>query len=177
MLSTSDVAFYGEQGYLVVPDALDASTLSSIRAEMARILDRARHVTAHTDMYDLETGHRADDPRVRRVKTPHRFFPMFQRLMRHPRLVAILQDLLGPAVRLHGSKINLKSPRYGSPVEWHQATSGGRPLQKAVFCSTYEQLVKFDTPQLHQTLEIRGCEAGRCQRRTAWLVVFSIPIP
>jgi len=120
MLSTSDVAFYREQGYLVVPDVLDASTLSSIRAEMARILDRARHVTTHTDMYDLEPGHRADDPRVRRVKTPHRFFPVFQRLMRHPRLVAILQDLLGPAVRLHGSKINLKSPRYGSPVEWHQ---------------------------------------------------------
>src|SRR4029453_3727139 len=23
-------------------------------------------------------------------------------------------------VRLHGSKINLKSPRYGSPGEWHQ---------------------------------------------------------
>ena len=23
-------------------------------------------------------------------------------------------------MRLHGSKINLKSPRYGSPVEWHQ---------------------------------------------------------
>ncbi|HET9923162.1 MAG TPA: phytanoyl-CoA dioxygenase family protein, partial [Methylomirabilota bacterium] len=30
------------------------------------------------------------------------------------------QDLLGAAIRLHSSKINLKSPRYGSPVEWHQ---------------------------------------------------------
>jgi hypothetical protein len=81
---------------------------------------RARAVTTHTDMYDLEPGHRPDDPRVRRVKTPHRFFPVFQQLLRHPRLVSVLQDLLGPAVRLHSSKINLKSPRYGSPVEWHQ---------------------------------------------------------
>ena len=120
MLSPSDVAFYREQGYLVVPDVLDADTLAEARREMARILDGARAVTAHTDMYDLEPGHRADDPRVRRVKTPHKFFPVFQRLMRHPRLVAILQDLLGAAVRLQGSKINLKSPRYGSPVEWHQ---------------------------------------------------------
>jgi ectoine hydroxylase-related dioxygenase (phytanoyl-CoA dioxygenase family) len=120
MLSPADVAFYREQGYLVVPDVLDADTLAEVRREMARILDGARAVTAHTDMYDLEPGHRADDPRVRRVKTPHKFFPVFQRLMRHPRLVAILQDLLGPAVRLQGSKINLKSPRYGSPVEWHQ---------------------------------------------------------
>ena len=57
---------------------------------------------------------------MRRVKTPHRFFPVFQQLLRHPRLVAVLQDLLGPSLRLTGSKINLKSPRYGSPVEWHQ---------------------------------------------------------
>ena len=120
MLSASDVTFYREQGYLVVPDVLDAATLETVSREMARILEGARAVTRHTDMYDLEPGHRANDPRVRRVKTPHRFFPVFQQLMRHPRLVAILQDLLGAAIRLHSSKINLKSPRYGSPVEWHQ---------------------------------------------------------
>jgi ectoine hydroxylase-related dioxygenase (phytanoyl-CoA dioxygenase family) len=34
--------------------------------------------------------------------------------------VSILQALLGPGVRLHGSKLNLKAPHYGSPVEWHQ---------------------------------------------------------
>ena len=120
MLSPADVAFYREQGYLVVPDVLDAATLEMARSALTRILDGARAVSAHSDMYDLEPGHRSDDPRVRRVKTPHKFFPIFQRLMRHPRLVEILQDLLGPAVRLHSSKINLKSPRYGSPVEWHQ---------------------------------------------------------
>ncbi len=120
MLSASDVTFYRERGYLVVPDVLDAATLETVSREMARILEGARAVTRHTEMYDLEPGHRANDPRVRRVKTPHRFFPVFQQLMRHPRLVAILQDLLGAAIRLHSSKINLKSPRYGSPVEWHQ---------------------------------------------------------
>jgi ectoine hydroxylase-related dioxygenase (phytanoyl-CoA dioxygenase family) len=120
MLSPSDVLFYRNQGYLVVPDVLEPPMLDAVRHEMARILAGARGVTSHTDMYDLEPGHRPDAPRVRRVKTPHRFFPLFQQLMRHPRLVAILQDLLGPGVRLHGSKINLKSPRYGSPVEWHQ---------------------------------------------------------
>src|SRR6266568_3275809 len=120
MLSASETASYRDEGYLVVPDVLDASTLDHVRREMVRILDGARAVTTHTDMYDLEPGHQPDDPRVRRVKTPHRFFPVFQQLLRHPRLVAALQDLLGPAVRLHSSKINLKSPRYGSPVEWHQ---------------------------------------------------------
>ena len=35
-------------------------------------------------------------------------------------VVGIVQRFLGPDVRLHGSKINLKAPHYGSPVEWHQ---------------------------------------------------------
>ena len=120
MISTSDVARYQEQGYLVVPGVLDPPTVAALRRELDAILEGAREVSAHTDVYDLEPGHRPDAPRVRRVKTPHKFFDGFRRLYREPRLVAILQALLGPAVRLHGSKINLKAPHYGSPVEWHQ---------------------------------------------------------
>ena len=87
MLSPADVKFYQDQGYLVVPDVLDAATLAAVRAELARILDGARAVTDAHRRYDLEPGHRPDDPRVRRMKTPHRFYPVFQDLMRHPRLV------------------------------------------------------------------------------------------
>jgi hypothetical protein len=53
MLSPAQIAFYRDQGYLVVPDVLDAPILATVRAEMARILEGARAVTAHTDMYDL----------------------------------------------------------------------------------------------------------------------------
>jgi phytanoyl-CoA hydroxylase len=120
MIRERDVAYYREHGYLVVPDVLEAATVDELRREMAAILDGAREVADHTEVYDLEPGHRPEAPRVRRIKTPHRFFPCFGRLVRHPRLVSLLQTLLGPGVRLHGSKINLKSPRYGSPVEWHQ---------------------------------------------------------
>jgi ectoine hydroxylase-related dioxygenase (phytanoyl-CoA dioxygenase family) len=36
-------------------------------------------------------------------------------------MVAILQTLLGSSnVRLHGFKLNMKDPQYGSAVEWHQ---------------------------------------------------------
>lgn len=32
----------------------------------------------------------------------------------------MLQDLLGPAVRQLGGKLNMKAARHGTPVEWHQ---------------------------------------------------------
>jgi phytanoyl-CoA hydroxylase len=120
MVSAQEIAHYHEHGYIVVPDVLGGPTMESLRRELDTILEGARAVTAHTDVYDLEPGHRPDAPRVRRVKTPHKFFEGFKRLYRDPKLLAILQALLGPAVRLHGSKLNLKAPHYGSPVEWHQ---------------------------------------------------------
>ena len=120
MISAQDVAFYREHGYVVVPGILDPETVAALRRELARLLEGAREVSGHGPVYDLEPGHRTDAPRVRRIKTPHRHSEMFRKLYRHPRLVSILQAMLGPGVRLHGSKINLKAPHYGSPVEWHQ---------------------------------------------------------
>jgi hypothetical protein len=58
---------------------------------------------------------------VRRIKTPHLHHEVFRRILRTPRMVEVLTQLLGPSgVRLHGSKLNIKAPQYGSPVEWHQ---------------------------------------------------------
>jgi ectoine hydroxylase-related dioxygenase (phytanoyl-CoA dioxygenase family) len=120
MIADRDVAFYREQGYLVVAGVLEPAMVERLRRDLADILHGARDVATHTDVYDLEPGHRPDAPRVRRIKTPHRFLPSFRDLYRHPGLVGIVQRLLGPSIRLHGSKINLKAPHYGSPVEWHQ---------------------------------------------------------
>jgi ectoine hydroxylase-related dioxygenase (phytanoyl-CoA dioxygenase family) len=120
MIADRDVAFYRDNGYVVVPGVLEPALVESLRREMNELLDKARGVTGHTEVYDLEPGHRPDAPRVRRIKTPHRFLPGFEKLYRNPELIAIVQQLVGPSVRLHGSKLNMKASRYGSPVEWHQ---------------------------------------------------------
>jgi ectoine hydroxylase-related dioxygenase (phytanoyl-CoA dioxygenase family) len=120
MLSPEDVATYRRDGFIVVEDVLDAAQLAEARRVVAEFIEKADEVTSHTDVYDLEPGHRAGAPRVRRIKTPHKHHPFFWELAKSPRLVSILQKLLGPGVRLHGSKINLKAPHIGSPVEWHQ---------------------------------------------------------
>jgi phytanoyl-CoA hydroxylase len=45
---------------------------------------------------------------------------IFNDIVRSPAVLDILTKLIGPGLRLHGSKLNMKSARYGSPVEWHQ---------------------------------------------------------
>jgi phytanoyl-CoA hydroxylase len=91
-----------------------------IRRTIDGMLAGAKGRPTHDDIYDFEPTHTPDNPRVRRIKKPHTLDKLFWELVKTPRMVAILTKLLGPNVRLHGSKLNIKAPRYGSPVEWHQ---------------------------------------------------------
>ncbi|MDQ3259197.1 MAG: phytanoyl-CoA dioxygenase family protein [Pseudomonadota bacterium] len=120
MISSRDIAHYHEQGYILVDDVLDGEQVSAARRTIDRILAGAKGIPSHDETYDFEPTHTPDDPRVRRIKKPHTIDPLFWDLVKTPRMVAILTKLLGPKVRLHGSKLNIKAPRYGSPVEWHQ---------------------------------------------------------
>ena len=121
MLSAREIEHYRETGWLVVEKILDGAMVSQCRQVIAEFVAGAANVTAHDNVYDLEPSHRPEAPRVRRIKTPHKHHPLFWEIAKLPQLVGILGQLLGPSgVRLHGSKINLKAPHYGSPVEWHQ---------------------------------------------------------
>jgi len=120
MLTRDQIDHYAARGYLLVPNVLDAGEMSTLRAQVDEIIAGASKVTKHTDVYDLEDLHTPAAPRVRRIKTPHKHFEFFRALTRHPRITAILKDLLGPNIRLHGSKLNMKSAGYGAAVEWHQ---------------------------------------------------------
>ncbi|MET1083714.1 MAG: phytanoyl-CoA dioxygenase family protein, partial [Burkholderiales bacterium] len=112
---------YRRDGVIVVQGLLDEVTRRRMKQVLAELIERARNVTTHDDVYDLEPTHSMTEPRVRRIKKPHLVHPVFAEFMRTPALLDVLSALLGPSgVRLHGSKLNLKSPEYGSPVEWHQ---------------------------------------------------------
>ncbi len=119
-LAPEQVAAYRRGGFIVVPDLLDRGELSRLRQVIAGLVAGAAAVETHTDIYDLEPGHTRAAPRVRRIKTPHKVHPAFDAVVRKPAVLAVLHALLGPALRLHGSKLNMKSAQYGSPVEWHQ---------------------------------------------------------
>jgi ectoine hydroxylase-related dioxygenase (phytanoyl-CoA dioxygenase family) len=120
MISHSDVQAYQRDGLLVVPEVLGPETLSHLRQVVAELVAASSATTTHTDVYDLEPGHTPEAPRVRRIKTPHKVHKLFDEIVRSPAVLDILTKLIGPGLRLHGSKLNMKSAHYGSPVEWHQ---------------------------------------------------------
>ncbi|MDP6706046.1 MAG: phytanoyl-CoA dioxygenase family protein [Alphaproteobacteria bacterium] len=120
MLSESDVRFYHDNGYIVVPAVYSAEEVAKLRRVTEAFVEKSRQVTENDDTYDLEDTHTAEHPMVRRLKTPDLIHETYREASRKPEVVAILQQLIGPDVRYQTGKLNLKSAGGGAAVEWHQ---------------------------------------------------------
>jgi hypothetical protein len=66
---------------------------------IAELVAGSAKTLEHTDVYDLEPGHTAENPRVRRIKTPHKVHKIFDEIVRSEPVLDILKKLLGPGLR------------------------------------------------------------------------------
>ena len=71
MLSQPQIDTYHEVGAIVVADILSEAEISRLRAVTDELVERARGLTTHNEIYDLEDSHTPDNPRVRRIKATH----------------------------------------------------------------------------------------------------------
>ncbi|MCS6878812.1 MAG: phytanoyl-CoA dioxygenase family protein [Geminicoccaceae bacterium] len=120
MISEAQVERYRRDGFIVVENVLSPEEVAELRAVTDELVAKARGLRTHDEVYDLEDDHTPEEPKVRRIKAPHKVHPVFDRVMRHPGILAILQKLIGPAIRFDTSKLNVKAAGYGAAVEWHQ---------------------------------------------------------
>jgi ectoine hydroxylase-related dioxygenase (phytanoyl-CoA dioxygenase family) len=119
-LTQAQIDHYERTGYLILDKRIPDDVMNSVRGEIARLCAPARGMTASDDRLDLEDSHTPASPRVRRVKLPHKQSKLFDQLMRSDWILAPVRDLIGPDLRLHTAKLNMKSAGYGAAVEWHQ---------------------------------------------------------
>jgi len=120
VLSDEQVGFYRDNGYLLLEGRIPPEIVVRMREEIARFVEEARGMTASNERLDLEDSHTPEAPRVRRIKLPHRLSSVFNDLLRSDWILAPVRDLIGPSLRLHTTKLNMKSAGYGAAVEWHQ---------------------------------------------------------
>lgn len=119
-LTPAEKAAYERDGAIVLKHRIPEDWLANIRAEIARFEDEARGLTASNDRLDLEDTHSPETPRLRRIKLPHITSDVMRALMYSDLILAPARDLIGPDLRLHTTKLNMKSAGYGAAVEWHQ---------------------------------------------------------
>jgi ectoine hydroxylase-related dioxygenase (phytanoyl-CoA dioxygenase family) len=120
MLTRQQIDFYRTNGYLAVEGVLTPAQIAEGRRIVAAAVEASRAIAAHDEVFDLEPGHTAEAPRLRRLKNPVAYHPYFDSLMRSAPILDLVEALIGPGVRFQGNKLNMKSAAFGSPVEWHQ---------------------------------------------------------
>ncbi|MGA9435844.1 MAG: phytanoyl-CoA dioxygenase family protein, partial [Roseobacter sp.] len=120
VLSPDQIASYDEKGYLVLENQIPPEWIMKIRDEIRRFEIEATTMNASNDRLDLEDSHTAQNPRLRRIKLPHTISYVVRELMYSDHILGPARDLIGPDLRLHTTKLNMKSAGYGAAVEWHQ---------------------------------------------------------
>ncbi len=120
MLTQEQKEFYEENGYLMVEDVVDPEQLAKLQAITAEMIEESRSVTESDARYDLDKGHSAENPRLTRIKLPHKQNPYYWEILTKSRVTEVLNDLLGPDTIINTSKLNTKAPGGGAAVEWHQ---------------------------------------------------------
>ena len=120
MLSAAQKAFYAENGYLLVEDAVTGAQLKKLQDITYGLIDESRTVSESNERFDLDKGHSAAAPRLTRIKLPHKQDPYFWEILTQSKVTNVLTDLLGDDTTLITTKLNTKAPGGGQAVEWHQ---------------------------------------------------------
>ncbi len=118
---------FWRDGVLVVEGAVTPEELAALRAVFAEWVEESRnHDTDYGETldgrprFDLQPGHTAEVPGLRRVQSPEEVSEVYANVMRNARTVDICADLIGPAIRFHHGKVNSKLPGTATKVNFHQ---------------------------------------------------------
>jgi ectoine hydroxylase-related dioxygenase (phytanoyl-CoA dioxygenase family) len=119
-LTDEQIASYHRDGYVAVPRVLDAAQVKALREVTESFVERARRVTRSDAVFDLDPRHTAATPVVRRIKNPADNDPLYRWVGFDSPIPDIVSQLIGPSIRFHHSKLNMKGSLLGAAVEVHQ---------------------------------------------------------
>ena len=120
VLTDAQRTAYFTDGFLVLPDYVPAAWLQRLRAATQAMLDRSRGIKRSDGVFVLEEGHGPDTPRLHRVTSPQDQHPDFWSFMCDPVMTDLAADVVGPDVKFHHAKLNVKSERGTRGFKWHQ---------------------------------------------------------
>lgn len=144
VLEAADIKRYERDGFIALENLIDSSWIERLRSAMNEFVDQSRSLRESNLLFDLETGHSAEHPRLRRLVSPADLHDTFWEFVSQSVLVDVVEDLIGPDIKFHHSKLNFKEPGGGEEVKWHQDISfwphtNYTPLTIGVFLSDVEE--------------------------------------
>ena len=128
MLTPSQIKAFWRDGFVVAPNAVTPEQLSRLRTELNGWVEESRqHKTPFgpptldkKPRFDMGAEHTPEKPALRRVNNPSDISDAYLDVMRKSAMTDMVADLLGPNVKFHHCKINLKLPGSQTEVAYHQ---------------------------------------------------------
>lgn len=127
ILTPAQVEAFWRDGCLTVAEAVTSKQLAGLKQDFDSWVDESRsHLKPYGQAldgrprFDLQPGHSAEHPQLRRVQAPTEVSAAYYDAMANSRMTEMVADLIGPNVKLHHTKINSKLPGAATEVKWHQ---------------------------------------------------------
>lgn len=127
VLSAEQVDAYWQDGYLYLEDALTADQLDGLVRDFDGWVEESKTHTSDYGItlderprFDLQPGHSAERPALRRIASPIEVSDAYLEVMRNSRGLDAVTDLIGPNIEFNNSKVNAKHPGTATAVKYHQ---------------------------------------------------------
>jgi len=126
-LTETQVTDFWRDGYVLMDGAVSTGQIAALRGAVAGWVEESRDHDGPwgTTMdgrgrFDVQPGHSAEYPALRRVASPQEVCDVHLRIMRDSLLVDAAAQLVGPNLVVNNVKTNCKQPGVGTTVRFHQ---------------------------------------------------------
>lgn len=119
VLTQAQREHYFEHGFVGIQEVVPADVLAELQKTTADFVEASKAVSESNDRFDVGAGHSAENPILRRLKSPDVQSETYWRFSTGL-MADIAADLVGPNVVFHHSKLNFKWFDASDTVKWHQ---------------------------------------------------------
>jgi ectoine hydroxylase-related dioxygenase (phytanoyl-CoA dioxygenase family) len=127
-LTEAQYEFYKENGYIIIEDFLKKPELDKLLASLdALVQEKARDLNKDKGDFNLEKtsgGSNGDEivapGLLRKIQSIVDYNPDFAELAQCDKLLDLVEDLIGPTIYYHSSKLMFKPAKHGGIKPWHQ---------------------------------------------------------
>ena len=140
-LSDDQLEAYGRDGYVVVEDLLSGEEVEALSARLCQYTHEERplgkiraQIEPRVQRGALAVEHPGDG--IRKVEGLVEGDDLFGRLGKHPNIVGIIEQIIGPDLKMFRNALLLKAPEVGSQKGMHQ-DSPYWPIEPMELCSCW----------------------------------------
>ncbi|HYE07636.1 MAG TPA: phytanoyl-CoA dioxygenase family protein [Planctomycetota bacterium] len=128
-LSPGQIERFERDGYLVIDGFLDPAEVARVEAGIARVAGGASGLVRDRGGFNLEKVGDASFDTTAAAKRPGMLrkiqgavfaVPEVREVFTGARMLDCMEDLMGPSIHYHSSKVMFKPARGGAPKPWHQ---------------------------------------------------------